>query len=496
MGIIIRQSVKSAIWSYLGIVIGYVNIGIIMPQFFNTAQIGLVTLFASVSLIFAQFGTLGFTSVINRLFPVFRNPPKHHNGFLFLAVVTGMIGFGLTVAVFILLKPLVISTNIQKSPLLVEYLWLLMPLVLMRIFFTLLDNYNKMLYDAVTGTFWMELMHKVINLLLIILFAFGWMNFRLFFAGYVLSMSLPVIPLVFVLIKRHNFNLQPRPEFIRPTLRKEVMNTMLFGFINGLASIILLNVDKVFVNQYLSLDEVGIFGVATLFASLIRVPYNSVSKIAIGIISEAWKRNDKNHIREIYQKASLNQAIIGFLIYTGILVNLRNIFAILPPVYASGKWVLIIYSAGILVNTVIGLAGNITEISKYFRFNTLFLGLSILIQFALSYLFIPMWGITGAALATVITLVSISLFQAALQRIAFGIVGVSRKLFIVALAGIAGYFTSLLLPRLPLAADIIVRSGIVTLVFTSIIFLMKISPEVNSLIEKSLKLISGYAGRK
>lgn len=50
MGIIIRQSVRGAFWSYLGIVIGYINVGIIMPQFFDTAQIGLVQLFASVSL--------------------------------------------------------------------------------------------------------------------------------------------------------------------------------------------------------------------------------------------------------------------------------------------------------------------------------------------------------------------------------------------------------------------------------------------------------------
>ena len=81
MGIIIRQSVRGAFWSYLGIVIGYINVGIIMPQFFDTAQIGLVQLFASVSLIFAQFGTLGFNSVVNRLFPHFRNQERKHNGF-------------------------------------------------------------------------------------------------------------------------------------------------------------------------------------------------------------------------------------------------------------------------------------------------------------------------------------------------------------------------------------------------------------------------------
>jgi O-antigen/teichoic acid export membrane protein len=229
---------------------------------------------------------------------------------------------------------------------------------------------------------------------------------------------------------------------------------------------------------------VGIFSVAVLFSSIIRVPYNSVAKIATGIISEAWKRLDTKHIREIYQKASLNQAIIGVLIFAGIVVNLDNIFTILPEVYAGGKAVLVIYSAGILVNTVIGLAGNITETSKYFRFNTLFLGLSIGVQFLLSYLLIPRMGITGAALATVITLVCVSLFQAGLQQIAFGIHGLNRKLLVVALAGIAGYGAGMLLPTLPLVPDILLRSALVAGVYAAVIYIPGVSPEVNSLVSQ------------
>jgi len=495
MGIIIRQSVKSAVWSYLGIVIGYINVGIIMPQFFSTAEIGLVNLFASVSLIFAQFGTLGFTSVINRLFPVFRNPQKHHNGFLFLAVVTGLTGFILTVAVFAVLKPWVIETNIVKSPLLIDYLWLLMPLVLMRILFSLFDNYNKMLYDAVTGIFWLEFIHKVLNLVLIVIFAMGWIGFRLFFSGYVISMSMPVIPLIVVLISRGNFNLKPQTGFLSKPLRRETGNTILFGFINGLAGIMLMNVDRVFVNQYLSLAEVGIFGVCALFATLIRVPYNSISKIATGIIAEAWKRDDLAHIKEIYQKSALNQAIIGTLIFIGILVNIDNIFRILPPVYGSGKWVMIIYSAGMLVSTTIGLAGNITEISRHFRYNTLFLGLSIAIHFVLSFLLIPKYGITGAALATMITLVLGAMFQVALQRIAYGIYGVSHRLLWIAGIGIISFGISWLLPQMPLFADIVIRSGLVTLVFMGLVFVLKLSQDTNQLITAFFQKIMPFLFR-
>ena len=487
MGIIIRQSVKGAFWSYLGIVIGYINVGIIMPQFFDTAQVGLVQLFASVSLIFAQFGTLGFTSVINRMFPRFRNPRHQHHGFLFLALVAGMLGFILVVAGFVLLHPWIVETNIEKSPLLVDYLWLLLPLVLMRILFTLLDNYNKMLYDAVTGTFWLEFMHKVINLVLILLFALGSIGFPLFFYGYLVSMSLPVVPVIIVLLRRKQFSLKPDPVFLTPALKKETGSVMAYGFVNGLAAILLVNVDKVFVNQYLSLSEVGIFGVCALFATLIKVPYNSISKIATGIIAEAWKRDDRAHITEIYRKSSLSQAIAGTLIFVGIMVNLHNVFDILPPVYSSGKWVLVIYSAGMLWITIIGLAGTITETSTYYRFTTIFQLVSVVVQFLLSFLLIPRLGITGAAIATIATLFLYFTSQAVLQKVVFGITGISRSIVVVLLFGVLGFVAGWLMPRLPLVADIVVRSGAVVLVFGGLVWISKIWPEANELTSHLLR---------
>lgn len=491
MGIIIKQSVKGAFWSYLGIAVGYINVGIIMPQFFDTAQIGLVQIFIAVSLIFSQFATLGFTSVINRMFPVFRNPAKHHNGFLFLALITGIAGFVVSVAGFLILKPWIIETNIEKSPLVVDYLFLLMPLVFMRLMFTLLDNYNKVLYDAVTGTFWLEFMHKIINLLLIIIFALGIINFRQFFLGYILSMSIPVFPVIYVLFRRNEFNLKPDLEFLSKPVIKEVGTVMTYGFVNGLAAIVMMNVDKIFVNQYLSLDDVGIFGVCALFATLIKVPYNSISKISIGIIAESWKRNDIEHIREIYRKSAISQSVAGTLIFIGILVNLHNIFEILPPVYSSGKWVLVIYSAGMLLVTIIGMAATITETSKYFRFSTFFLLVAVIAQFILSYFLIPQLGITGAAVATIITLFINFGLQALLQRVAFGITGVNYKVLLVFVIGGISFGAGILLPRMQLILDILVRSGLVTFLYVSIIYFSGISSDINNLIYSFIRKILG-----
>lgn len=482
MSIIVKQSVKGTLWSYMGIAVGYVNMGIIMPNVFNTDQVGLVQFFIAASLIFSQFGTLGFTTVINRMFPVFRNPEKQNHGFLCLALLTGLMGFLLCVAAFVVLKPWIIENNIEKSVLLVEYLWLLMPLVFMRILFTLLDNYNKVLYDTVTGTFWLEFMHKVINLGLIILFAFKVINFSWFFVGYIVSMSIPVFPVIYVLLKRHQFSLRPDIKFLTAELKKEIATVMFFGLAIGLAGVLLSNVDKILVNKYLSLSEVGIFSVCVLFATLIKAPYNSMSKISTGIIAHFWKNNETDQIQNIYRKSALNQAIIGVLIFVGMMVNLHNIFAILPPEYEQGKTALIIYSAGILINTIIGMAGIITETSPKYKFSTYILIFSVAVQFILSSLLIPRFHIAGAATATALTLIINTSMQAILQRVAFRITGLSLRLIWVLLIGLVGFAAGWFVPRLSLIPDIIIRSGITTLIYGGLIYLFKVSPDINNLI--------------
>ena len=48
MGIIARQTIKGSVYSYLGAAIGFINVGLIMPQIFSTEQIGLTNLLIAV----------------------------------------------------------------------------------------------------------------------------------------------------------------------------------------------------------------------------------------------------------------------------------------------------------------------------------------------------------------------------------------------------------------------------------------------------------------
>ncbi len=483
MGIIIRQSIKGSFWSYLGLILGYINLGIIMPQVMETDQIGLIQLFAAISILFSQFATLGFPSVINRMFPIFRNRAKGNNGFLFLALATGLLGFLLSIVAFFVLKPHIIESNLEKSPLILEYLGLLLPLVFFRILFVLLDNYNKVLYDTVTGTFWNEFIHKLLNLLLVVFFALSWINFRQFFFGYIVSLSLPAIPLILVLIKRSQFSLRPDFNFLTKPLFREIAVISAFGLINGFSGILTTNIDKIFINQYLSLDQVGIFGVCALFATVINIPSRATQKISTAIIAQAWKEDNKKHIQEIYAKASINQTIIGSFILTLLMVNLNNVFEILPDVYSQGKGVLIIYAIGVLINVSNTNGGAIIGTSKYYKALSYIIVLQIGVAVLLNMFLIPRFGITGAALAVLLTFVFRTLAIMGFLKIKTGLFCYRFNHLIVAGLILAITLADLWLPELnSLVLNILFKSGIAGLLYLFFILKFKISEDITLLL--------------
>lgn len=486
MGIIIRQSIKGGIWSYLGLIVGYVNVGVIMPNFFRPDQIGLVQLFLALSTIFSNFSSLGFTGVIHRMFPEFRNSQKHHHGFLFLLVSTGLFGFVLSTITFFLFKDSIIDANIEKSPLLVEYIFLLIPLIFFRIFFFLLNNMNKVLYDAVTGAFWNDFIHKIINLLLIVLFSLSLISFRGFFYGYIFSLSLPVIPLIIVMYRRGEFKLTPDFGFLNKPLAKEMIIVAAFGLANGLSGVITTNLDKIFINKYLSLTEVGIFSVCALFATVINIPSRATANISTGILAQAWKNNDLKKIESIYQKASLNQTVIGTLILAGIVVNLENIFQILPDVYSNGKWVIVFYSLGVLLRVSTTTSGNLIITSKYYKVQSFMIMSQILVSIILQIVLIPLMGITGAALAVLLTILYRTILVVSFIKIKIGMFCYSVKHIVVLLIAGLATFAIFQIPAFNfLILNIFIKSILLVGIYSAAILYFKVSPELSELYDNA-----------
>ena len=59
MGLIQKDAFRTMLLSYVGIVLGYVNKGLLFLIILSTEQIGLINLLISVGTLFAQFANFG-----------------------------------------------------------------------------------------------------------------------------------------------------------------------------------------------------------------------------------------------------------------------------------------------------------------------------------------------------------------------------------------------------------------------------------------------------
>jgi len=486
MGIVQKQTLRGTAWAYLGAGLGFINIILLSPKVFTTGEIGVVQVLLSFATILSQFSSLGFTNVINRLFPYFRDPREKHNGFFILSLAITLIGFIAALIVMKFYTPHFEEINIDRSPLISQYSFYIPALLLITLLFNLLDNYNKVLYDAVLGTFLKEFLFRVFNFALICLFWIGVIDFDGYIFGYVVCQGIPLVVIVISLVIRGEISLKFKPGFITPELKKQILMLSLFGILTGFSSSILTTLDKVFINRYLGEGEVGIYAIASYFAVLIMIPGRSVAKISIPFLAESWKKDDLHTIDDLYVRSSINQYAIGLLMFIGLVVNIDNIFRLLPAEYGTSAAVIILIGIGNVVSVSTGINSVVLSTSALYRYQTWLMFLLIALFVGTSMIFIPLFGITGAALAAMISNIIYNLLGVVVAGRKFGIWPYNITHLRMTLVGVLVAFAGYIMPDLPLWPDIIVRSLLVAILFTTGVYLWKLSDDMNRLIDTSI----------
>ncbi len=491
MGIIIKQSIKGSIWSYSGILVGFVTTSYLFPKYLSTDVIGLFSILLAYAILFAQFSALGFHGVTSRLFPYFRDKEKGHNGFLFLAFAVMLTGFILFAIAFYFFKPLIIENNIEKSKLFADYVGLLIPLTFFTLLFVQLDMVNKVLYDAVLGAFLQEFLQRVLILLATLLFIFNILDLHQLVLAYASVVCLKGLIMFTYLLIRGEVSFKPRIDFIDKNLRKEIISVAFFSILTGLGGSIVFNIDKIIINQLLGLGQTGVYTIAFFFGTLVVIPSRPLLRISGTLIADAFKRDDIKYIDNIYRKSCLNQFIIAAFLFGGIWINIDNILQILGPDYANGKWVIFFIGLAYLFDMATGANGQIISFSKHYRVALYFILILIVLVVATMYLFIPIYGITGGALAIALSIFLNNIMRFIFLKVKYNMQPFTFKFVIIAIIFLAAYFISSLIPQLSLILDILIRGAVFTILVFLGIYFSKVSEDVNSIVNTIFEKITG-----
>ena len=238
------------------------------------------------------------------------------------------------------------------------------------------------------------------------------------------------------------------------------------------------------------LTKVAYYSIALYIGVMIMIPYNSIIRIATPIISEAWKNNSSRKIDSIYKQTSTNLMLIGSLLFLGIWLNVDNIFRILPPEYGEAKYVLLFICLSTLYDVSTSVNSTIIQFSDFFKLMLYFNFLLIALLIGTNFLLIPLYGIEGAAIATLISVFIVNTIRLLIIKVKMGILPFTVKTIYIPLVGALIYGIVYLIPPFEsYIVDILVRSVIITAMYIPAVYVLKVSKEFNDLIDKSLTIL-------
>ena len=156
-------------------------------------------------------------------------------------------------------------------------------------------------------------------------------------------------------------------------------------------------------------------------------------------------------------------------------------------VYRIAKDVILFIGIAQLIEMATGVNSEIIATSKKYRWNTFFLFILVFVVYLSNVILIPIFKIEGAAMATAVSFLFVNTLRYLFLKITFKLSPFSNQFFIgLAIGGI----TFLTLSLIPIMDNnilgILLNGGLITILYWSSSYLLKLSPEINGIINKTL----------
>lgn len=489
MGFIQKDAFQTAVISYIGIFLGYVNKGLLFVLFLSEEQIGLVSLLIVVGTLYAQLAGFGTAFTTLKFLPFFKDFERKHYGFLPFLLRVLMVGVVLTSAGFVLFQTQIKELYIDKSPAFVTYYWWVIPIGIGYVFYLFFEAYLRSFYKNILSVLSYEILLRLCVTTTLFLYHYNLISFDGFVKLNSLIYLLPPLVMMGFLWLQGELIVAPKNIQISKRFRKLMFGFSAYNYVNSLGFILVMSLDVMMLAQMVNLDATGIYATVVFIASALLVPYRSLNRISAPLVAEYWKSRNMIDMESIYRKSASVSLFIGLFCFIPLWLNIDLFFSFLKPSFLPGIWVFFTLMIGRFFEMFFGMTGIIFSTSKKYKYDIYFTIFLVLSVFILNLLFIPKWGMVGASISTSIALVLYSLGRYLFVYKAYRLNPFEKNQFIVLGLGIAtlvlgewigSYFENLW-----------VRAFVEMLLFTALfvlpVFVFKLEKETIKYLKKYLK---------
>ena len=406
----IKKVAEGAGIVFLGLIFGkgmaYVY-RLVVARYLGPAEYGLLSLGIAILSMLAVFCVMGLPSGVLRHIPFYKGREE-------IGKVKGVLSFSIKVTVFtgILAAILLfifsdwIALNVFHNPNLADILRVFSVatpfFALSKIFLAGIGGFQTMKYK----TYSEDIIPKIV--LVVLTFFLIYLGYGLFGASiaYVLAIISTFLASFYFLNKLFPFFNKIKSISIRKEL-------LAFSFPLLLATILVTfigHLDTLMLGYFKTAEQVGIYNAAFPTAMMITLVLGSFAMIFTSVSSELYSKNKMTEISKLYN--TVTRWIYAFSLPLFLLVVIFSVPVmriLFGNEYINGATPLAILAFGYLFVSVVGPTFQLLRTlgkTKIILLNNLGV---VFLDFALNYFLIPPYGITGAAVATTISLIVLNL---------------------------------------------------------------------------------------
>lgn len=395
MGIVTSQSFKNTITTYLGFGIGAVNTLFLYTYFISDEYYGLVAFILSTANIMTPLMAFGVNNTLIKFYSTFKTK-NSLNSFLTLMLFLPlllMVPIGL-IGVFS--YDVIGDVLSQKNPIVKGYVWYIFVAAIAMAYFEVFFAWSKTQMLTVFGNFMKEVFHRVGVMLLLFAVHLEWIDVQQFIIGviivYILRMIVMLLYALSVRLPVFRFN---RIENVGSILKYSSLI-----IIAGSVATIILDIDSFMLGLYIPIEEVAYYGVAIYIATVIAVPSRAMQQILQPLTAQFINDRNKVALKDLYHRSSQTLFVIGGFIFLLIVLNINQLYLLIPEKFSDGLIVVFWVSVAKLYDNLMGCNNVVLFNSDYYRVVLLFGVILTILTVLLNMLFIPLYGINGSAFAT------------------------------------------------------------------------------------------------
>lgn len=493
MSTIRKQALTGSAVIYIGFAIGALNTYLFTKQgLFTTAEYGLTKLFIDFGEMMAVLGGLGTSAAIYKFYPYYRsNLEKKEIDLITWCMLLATAGTVLVICGGFIFKDFFID-KFKNSPLIIPFYKWLFPFAIGLLFFKVVENFCLVIYKSVVSNFFKEVAFRLYTTVLILLYWSGLLSFETFVYIYSFAFILIFLLLLIYLIQTKQLYFSFKLSRVTKKFYKKIVT--LQGFVLGGQLVITAGgvIDTIFIAAMLpnGLALAGIYTFSQYGASIMDAPRRSLTAVAIGNLSQAWKDKNIDEIKRIYTRSCINMMLFALLVYGLMVLNLKGVIEVanINSDFTSAFMLVILLGASRIIDAGTGVNAQIIGTSNFWRFEFITGIVMLAIRLPLVYFFIKKFGLLGPAYAELIALAVYNFIRTEFLRRKFNMQPFTIKtVYALLLAGVAFTAAHFAGSSLSVWFAIIVKSVVFVTIMIAGMFYLHLSPDVMQLYDKFIR---------